>query len=1555
MAGNLGHIAATVSLDIDPFQASARTLSSMVKSTTAQLKAQDAAFKGSAKSINSMKTVYSTLSTQAKNYDAELKKQAATYNELSQKIKETGDADGKLATRQANAAAAYNKTAAQAQQVANRMSALRKEIILQDSAWTKASAGAAKFAKTTGKVSTSLTSFGSKATMAITAPLALGFTKAAKSAIDFNSQIDNIGPLLTNGGAVTAKFRGQLDQMAASSKKWAVQYGVSTASINSGMEEMVKRGYTAKQTMGAMPAVLDAAKASGDDFNDVMHVSTSVLEQFGLKSNTTAGMLQNTSRVTDGLTLIANKTAAGFQDMGEAMTYVGPSAHAAGISLEETAAAIGLMSNQGIEGSVAGTALRGALTRLMKPSKQNIEGFQKLGISVGDFKKGTLTLPEILDKIKNNTKGWTDQQRASAIATAFGTEAQAGMNALVSEGGDALRGMTKDAKGAAGTTKKIAESMNNTQAAKVAKFKESLNVLAITVGQKLLPTLTPLIDKATQVITAFSKMDSSTQQSIIKWALLAAAVGPASSALGAVFRVASGGAGAFSAVAGGIGRAASAAKLGSTGFDVIKSAFSKTAFEALKVAPAAGTAATAFGETGVAASGAATGAGGLLAAISPVAPALLGAAAVATAGYAVWEIWGKKAYEAGQRTQRWGSDVGAAADKSLSSMKSASDGVTASFDSMKNGVVTSTDGIQKGFDGMYDQITKDAAEAKKDIVKNLKILPGDMQDDLQASVEARKKQIDQIVASTKQYHTEITAIDKRANSEHRALTADEAQYELNAQRQMQENDINLLNISNSKKKQILAAMNGDVSKLTQKQADQRVQDLTAQYGKEVSALNKQESALKKLRNEGAISESEYANQYANLQERKLAATNGFTNGVVAAGKKSSYTEQEIVLMLQNMGLSADQAQAKYDAASKKMQKSSSLLADTTKKASSSTKKANADWNSLIWDEKNAKVKDNLPEVLKDTANTKEGWKALNFDLKNAKINSNAKQTIVEALAASDQWQSLPAWEKSAIVTTQGRAELGDVMNKFIAWNKFTLAQQRAIVKGDYTPLIDALIKSGDWNKLTLKEQRAMVADKASQPVLAALIQTDKWQKLSLAQKQAIVEAKGAVDVANLAFQYGLFESLPNATKKAALDDTGFRDKLEATITSYAAFKALPSAEKKALLQDADFRLKLASTVTTYKAFKALPDATKKALLDDTDARQKLIDMGVIIDDYNFNHNPGKKTATADTSNAQNNFGLGTAAVDKYKNTSPGKTKVGTGDTKSTQSAMKAGDNAIDKYRGTSPGPTKVGKGDTKNTQNNFGLGTKAVNTYRGTSPGKTKVGMGNTRSTLAQMRAGVISVDQYRNRKTGPTKVGKARYSQSGYSGVMSGISKFAAHPINTIRNFISNFISNGKRRAFGDSDFEGGTAIVNDAAGTIFREMITLPNGEKFSPVERNVAITLPLHSRIETAAQSHARYGLPQFASGTNDFRVASRINSVAPVQVQSTSSAPSVTFDTTALVANQQLQIATMQQQNGLLSKMVQLLASSSGSPTGDAVRRLMQQMNTATNQIGRGRLS
>ena len=72
MAQSLGHLAATVSLDIDPFTARAKVLKSQIKATANALRAQEAAIKGSSNSINNMRAAYATMSQQMRNYNAQL-------------------------------------------------------------------------------------------------------------------------------------------------------------------------------------------------------------------------------------------------------------------------------------------------------------------------------------------------------------------------------------------------------------------------------------------------------------------------------------------------------------------------------------------------------------------------------------------------------------------------------------------------------------------------------------------------------------------------------------------------------------------------------------------------------------------------------------------------------------------------------------------------------------------------------------------------------------------------------------------------------------------------------------------------------------------------------------------------------------------------------------------------------------------------------------------------------------------------------------------------------------------------------------------------------------------------------------------------------------------------------------------------------------------------------------------------------------------------------------------------------------------------------------------
>lgn len=374
---------------------------------------------------------------------------------------------------------------------------------------------------------------GSTLTNQITMPILSGYKTALIAAGEFNTEVGRLGPLLSGGKAITSEVRQEMAALGESSRQWAIDYGKSTSEINSGMAELIRNGYNSSQVMGMIPSVLDASIASGEGFGTVMTTTSQVLSQFNLRGKDTNTTLNNTQRVVDSLTYVANATSSGFNDLGEGMSYVGPVANSLNMTVEETASVLGILSDKGIEASKGGTALRGILTQLLDPSKESAKAMAEMGFSAEEFKKGTLKLPDIIDRISKNTKGWTDQQRGAAIATAFGTQAQSAMNALVAAGGDELRKLTKEAEGASGATKQIANSMKELPEFKYQQLMAQVKDLGIELGSELLPVAMDVMDAIKDVVQWFSNLDESTKKLIVQIGLFSAAIGPLYTLLGA--------------------------------------------------------------------------------------------------------------------------------------------------------------------------------------------------------------------------------------------------------------------------------------------------------------------------------------------------------------------------------------------------------------------------------------------------------------------------------------------------------------------------------------------------------------------------------------------------------------------------------------------------------------------------------------------------------------------------------------------------------------------------------------------------------------------------------------------------------------------------------------------------------------------------------------------------------------------------------------------------------------------------------------------------------------
>lgn len=895
-----------------------------------------------------------------------------------------------------------------------------------------------------------MSGMGNTLTMAVTAPIAAGFGMATKKAADFQTQIGEIGPLLTNGGKMTAEYRSQLDQMSDSSKKWAKQYGVSTTEINNGLAEVVRKGYDANQTMGVMPSILDATKASGDGFNDVMNVTTEVISQFNLKGKNYNSTVKNATRVTDALTYVANATSAGFSDLGLAMGYVGPVANSLGMDVEETASAIGLLSDAGIGGEKAGTALRGALTRLLKPSKQNIAGFEKLGISVDEFKNGTLTLPDMLNKIKQNTEGWTDAQRTSAIALAFGTESQSAMNVLVGKGGDALKGLTKETYNANGATKEIAKSMNDLPANKAARFKESLNVLAITVGEKLLPAFTPLLEKATQMINKFSEMDDATQKNIIKWGLMAAAAGPALKLFGTGVTV--------------IGKTQTAiGKLTGGLVELTAKAAEKKAMAsfATSVTTAGTASASAAGASGVA---------GLGTAIAGLAvPAAIGVGAIGAIGLALYA--GKKAYDEHQLSgARWGTKVTESQDKVIGKSSELREKGVQYMNEYQDGVNTNAEKIKKANKGIQDAIegTLEKEEKRREKITKLSFLDEETKAWYEQVIAAQKKVDEKTAETVKAQIDKINGIYKNASDNNRQLSDQEMQYIRSSYAKLSDDQLKAAGFTKSQRLAIETAYQDDLSKLSKKEINTRISSIEESLDKEKSSYEKQR---KEIESNETLSSSVRKRLLDNLKENYKKNTGEMITALGNLTEKSGSSLDSVWFKWEKYGYNVEEVTALVSSSVKDATKDLSLFAK-------GTSDADMQWNALSLDPKTGEVKTNMTDVLTEIAQTDDGWNQLKFMVKEAKLTSNAKEEVAIAMGEAGKWDELWLTEKMLLVNgDEAKVELYDGINAMGVWDQYVL--DRKLLGIDNADAIYNLLTSQEqmnqWNALPTN-QKKLLAD-----------------------------------------------------------------------------------------------------------------------------------------------------------------------------------------------------------------------------------------------------------------------------------------------------------------------------------------------------------------------------------------------------------------------------------------------------------------------------------------------
>lgn len=388
-----------------------------------------------------------------------------------------------------------------------------KNLQVQASKWTSAGKSLEEFGNKVTNISSKIDNLGSTLTTSLTLPvLAIG-TAAISTGNDFEAQMSRVQ-------AIAGATKEELKKLTDLAVDLGAKTSFSASEVAAGMENLASAGFSTNEIIKAMPGLLDLAASSGAELAISSEIAASAIRGFGLEAN-------KSGHVADVFAEASARTNAQVEDMGEAMKYIAPVAKTVGLSIEETAAAIGIMSDAGVKGSQAGTTLRGGLTRIVKPTKQVKEAMEELGVEFYNSDGKMKSLTQIIQILQEHTKGLTDETKNQALAQIFGTEALSGMLALVNRGSTELDTMTKSFETCDGSAKEMADTMLDNSKGAIESLTGSLESAGIAIQQALAPEIKDLSKWIQGLVDDFNDLSDEEKQNIVKTALLVATIGPA--------------------------------------------------------------------------------------------------------------------------------------------------------------------------------------------------------------------------------------------------------------------------------------------------------------------------------------------------------------------------------------------------------------------------------------------------------------------------------------------------------------------------------------------------------------------------------------------------------------------------------------------------------------------------------------------------------------------------------------------------------------------------------------------------------------------------------------------------------------------------------------------------------------------------------------------------------------------------------------------------------------------------------------------------------------------
>ena len=342
-----------------------------------------------------------------------------------------------------------------------------------------------------GKANKSLKSFASNAarvgstlSFGVSAPLTALGNSAFKAFREFETGMTKVA-MVTQAGAADMKMLTEEAKRLGATTKF-------TATEVAGLQLVLgRKGFDPTAIKNMTGSILELSIATGEDLTLAANSVASSINAFQLESS-------EAGRVANTLAQAAANSSIQLSTFSTAFGHAGASANAVGVDLEELSAMMGVLMDNGIKASKAGTGLRKVFMQM------NEEG---------------IPFRETLDSLASGSMTLNEAQEMVGVTAA-------NQLLILSKNKDKISELTEEYKTNTGALKTMSDLAGKTADQKLKLMESAINAMQIEIGGLLAEALLPMIRKITELASKFGDLDDKTKKIIIVVGGLLALLGP---------------------------------------------------------------------------------------------------------------------------------------------------------------------------------------------------------------------------------------------------------------------------------------------------------------------------------------------------------------------------------------------------------------------------------------------------------------------------------------------------------------------------------------------------------------------------------------------------------------------------------------------------------------------------------------------------------------------------------------------------------------------------------------------------------------------------------------------------------------------------------------------------------------------------------------------------------------------------------------------------------------------------------------------------------------------